>query len=336
MELSKRWAIWMLCSLIWMNSKADLTPLYLQMQLISSKNVVAQNERFMFKLRFTNVDIRSHSILIPGAAGNGNKMIYFCYYKVEGTFYREVYRESREILFADTNRLQAYFKYLDAGESVEVPIFMNDSLNADTHLESSYRLPPLPPGEYQVLAFYDPFDDPMVSYCFSRLDPFGNEDSLATPWLLSLPYSGIQSQYIGLTITENNNQQASTKCDCSTALCKAIEKEKWNKMKRILKRQTSSTKGHSTRLQLDNPPCRIVFVYSGPDAILASLPSGYSRNIIVESNERLHYYYLYWQLGNIYPIRSRIKYSIDAVFNTNIRIKSSSTSYLKLKGCYEY
>lgn len=333
MEFNKRLAIWMLYIVIGLSSKADIVPIHLQMQLINSKNVVAQNERFMLKLRFTNSDIQSHSILIPGAPGNGNKMIYFSYYKVEGTYYREVYRESREIRISDTNRLQANFKHLHAGESVDIPIFMNDSLNAGSHIESSYKLPALPPGEYQLLAFYNPFNDPMSSYCFTRLDFLGYTDSLATPWLLSLPHSGIQSQYLSLKITERIAFQPTSVCQCNTSLCMAIEKEKWNKMKRILKRQTSSKKGRTTKLDLDNPPCRIVFVYSGPDAILSSLPSGYSRRIVVESEEELRYFNLYWQLGKIYPMRSKIKYGIDAVFNTNVGIKTSSLSYIKLKSC---
>ncbi len=282
---------------------ADLVPWKLSIVISSnekdSTNLTIVNGKIaQLTVTFTNADYSQRSVLLPGSQNQGQQVIWFSVFKVEENYYRNIYTEERR-LSMDMSLYKGYvtLKNLEPGESVSFPIFFNDSLNESKHVEA-HQLGKLPPGKYQLLAWYDPWKEPLSEYVYNRLDPFDRSNRSADSTKMDLNYAGINSNYITLTVAESESEIQMNKPSCAghCALCAAIDRGNWNALKRAVRRKGG----------YEAPHRNIAWVYYGPDAILASLPTYYSRQIIVTSKGEYHYISLCWQLGKIHRVRERM------------------------------
>jgi len=161
---------------------ADLRPPDMSIHLSSERNTYQRDEVIQFDITFTNLTTHQNGVLLPGTKNKGKRMIFLSYYSVDSTnFYTNVFTESR-VIEMDTSALgQTGWANLDPGESITIPIFFGDTKNYSTHNAAHHKIPDLPAGNYQVLAWYDPWDEPMAQYAFKQINPFGRSDDLLLP-----------------------------------------------------------------------------------------------------------------------------------------------------------
>jgi hypothetical protein len=75
----------------------------------------------------------------------------------------------------------------------------------------------------------------------------------------------------------------------------------------------------------------IAYLGYNPDAILSSLPSYLSREIIFQNKNGIHFFHLTWQLGKISKVGSRINSFFYLIGLRNVRIRDSRVRYSKLR-----
>ncbi len=315
---------------------ADLVPWKLSMRISSnekdSTNLSIVNGKIaQLTVTFTNADYTQRSVLLPGSQNQnqGQQVIWFSVFNVEDNYYRNIYTEERRLAM-DTTRYKGYvtLKNLEPGESVSIPIFFNDSLNESRHIEA-HQLGNLPPGKYQLLAWYDPWKEPLSEYIYNRLDPFDSSNRNADSTKMDLNYAGMNSNYITLTVAESESEIQMNKPSCAghCALCAAIDRGNWNALKRAVRRKGG----------YEAPHRNIAWVYYGPDAILSSLPTYYSRELIVNEKGSYHYLSLSWQLGKIFRVRSRVCSILHWVFSIRrCPFRSSEVDWSKLRWAKEF
>ena len=321
-------------------AKADLRPCYLTVYLSASKVKFTTNELVQINVTLTNISNESHSIVVPGNQSKGFKLIYFSWYKVDqNNFYTEVYRDSRIISMDTSVKGYVNFNRLEANESTSIPFFFNDTKNAKKHIHSNYELPKLPPGNYKIIAWYYPWDEELAKYAFNKYDWKGQDENPAkNTELLDLSESGTQSTYFDVEIiTEEAFDKTifSESCPKSCSLCRAIEQERWNKIKREIRHNsrlvTELNMGVDTNGNWQKTHRNIAFLGDAPDAILASLPAFLSREIIFQNKNGIHYFYLTWQLGKTSRVGSRINQFFYLIGLRNVRIRDSRINYSRLK-----
>jgi hypothetical protein len=321
---------------------AGLRECFLKVSLSASKTTFTTTELVQLNVTLTNADSESHSILVPGNQSKGMKLIYFSWYKVgDNNFYHEVHRESRVISMDTTVKGYVNFNRLGAKESTTIPFFFNDQKNAAKHILSSYEVPKLAPGSYKIIAWYYPWDEELSKYAFNKYDFKGKDydyDSDKNPELLDLSESGTQSTYFDVEIIaqpEENPVSSTDSCRKGCNLCRSIERENWKKTKRLIRRDSKDyneyNMGKDTRGNWQKAHRNIAFLGDTPDAILASLPSYLSREIIFQNKNGIHYFYLTWQIGKVSKIGSRINSMIHMIGLRHVRIRSSRVNYSKLK-----
>ena len=301
--------------------KADLNPSFLSLELTADKSAFSIDETLQWKIRFVNEGDQSRGVLLPGSQNKGNRLIYFSYFTVKNNIYTEVARESAE-LNMDTTRIGYHdFKYIPAKQSLAIPIFMNDAINYPVNNAAHHKIPDLPIGEYKVLAWYAPFSVKNGALFFNRIDPFGHIDETHyNANRFNVYEDGLMSNYMDIEITTNPTPAVAFEytefCPVNCKLCEAIDDNNWSKVNAIIDDQTYYTKAIDRKFIDSNwtqPHRNVVFLYHGPDAILASMPSSTSRRIIFQNKDGYHYYDLTWQLGIVYAGRSRF-YLIKRLF----------------------
>lgn len=319
-------------------AKADLRPNCLSIKLTCENSEVANGQQILFWLEFTNKDLGTRPTLLPGNRKSGKKIIYFSFFSVKNDFYTEVFRESVEITIDTSSRGGTDFRYLEAGETFRIPVFFNDSKNFDSHIEAHHRLPELTAGEYQVLAWYQPWNDDLAQYAFNPIDPFGHssEENYDTT-KLDLSFDGTQSNYLRLSIVNYFSVSSifvnTEFCPLDCKFCAAIEKGNWTKVSAIIDGQTYY-KGPTNVTDLDSawrmPHRNVTWLGPNPQAILASLPTFTGRTMIFSTPSGYQYYYLSWQLGEIYKTRSRMSQIFYWMGFNRTPIKTSEVDYCKL------
>ncbi len=278
---------------------------------------------------FTNEDYSQRSILLPGFQNHGQRVIWFSVFSEQENYYRNVFTEDR-ILSMDTILYRGYvtMKNLEPGESVSIPIFFNDSVNQRKHNEA-HALGNLPPGNYRVSASYDPWKESLSEYIYNRTDDFDLNRTTADSTKMDLSYAGINSNYMSLTMSDTDVEIQTAKPTCSghCAICSTIDRGNWNALKRAVRRKGA----------YESPHRNIAWVYYGPDAILSSLPTYYSRELIVNEKGSYHYLSLSWQLGKIFRVRSRVCSILHWVFSIRrCPFRSSEVDWSKLRWAKEF
>ncbi len=129
-------------------------------------------------------------------------------------------------------------------------------------------------------------------------------------------------------------------CGKGCKLCRTIERENWRKTKRIIRRDSKDFSeynlGKNTNGDWQKAHRNIAFLGDNPDAILASLPSYLSREIIFQNKNGIHYFFLTWQIGKVSRVGSRINSVFYLIGLRNVRIRASRLRYSKLKWLREY
>ena len=313
---------------------ADLVPWKLSMRISSnekdSTNLSIVNGKIaQLTVTFTNADYAQRSVLLPGTQNQGQQVIWFSVFKVDDNYYRNIFTEERRLAM-DTTRYKGYvtLKNLEPGESVSIPIFFNDSLNESRHVEA-HQWCNLPPGKYQLLAWYDPWKETLSEYIYNRLDSFDRSNGTVDSTKMDLNYSGINSNYITLNVTETDTEIQMNMPTCSghCEICSAIDRGNWNALKRAVRRKGG----------YEAPHRNIAWVYYGPDAIQSSLPTFYSRTLIVNVKGTFHHISLSWQLGKIFRVRSRMCSILHWVFHIRrCPFRSSEVNWCRLRWVTEF
>ncbi len=293
--------------------RADLRYYYLKVSLTSEVNTIQKGEGVTFWLEFENTDTKSHSIVLPAFRKGDNKVIFFSFFTEKNDFYTEVYREPQEITMDTSLYGGGGFRYLRPEEKFRIPVFFGDQKNFDTHIEAHHKMPDLPEGKYEVLAWYQPWNSSMAQYAFNPIDIFGH-DASENPRtdFFDMPLEGTQSNYCSLTISNSPQIDKpfldSQFCPVDCKFCANIEKGNWSKVEASIDRQTMY-KHNRERSRTDStwrmPHRNVAWLGPNPEAILASLPTWTGRVIIFKNSAGFHYYSLTWQLGKIYKARSR-------------------------------
>lgn len=318
---------------------ADLTPPQLSVKLSISKHNYIKNEVVQFTLTFINHTDKKRPILLPGSKNSGLKIISFSYYSVQDDFYTEVYRESLEIDMDSVQFGDIDFRYLNPYDSISIPIFLNDTANFRNHIEANHMLPNLESGDYQVRVWYDPWNDTMSQYAFIKIPlyQFSTQVMEEDPFKFNIPEEGMISNLVTITISKDVSQEenfvTTNFCRNDCKFCQTIEDEDWDKVETIIHDQTfyngtqQAKKVDSMWLQ---PHRNVAWVYHWPGSFLSSLPSYTYRRIVFRNSKGYHYYRGTWQLGIVYPTRSRIKSWTYWMGRSGAPIKTSEVDYMKL------
>jgi hypothetical protein len=316
------------------DASANLIPPKLTMRISSNEMdsthlTFVQGKIAQLTVTFTNADYAQRSVLLPGFQNLGQRVIWFSVFSEQENYYRNVFTEER-VLSMDTlvYKGSVTLKNLQTGESVSIPIFFNDSLNQRKHNEA-HSLGNLPPGNYQLFASYDPWKEQLSEYIYNRTNDVEGNKPTADSTKMDLNYAGINSNYVRLTIRDTNVAIQSAKPICSghCAICSSIDRGNWNALKRAVRRKGG----------YESPHRNIAWVYYGPDAILSSLPTYYSRELIVNEKGSYHYLSLTWQLGKIFRVRERLCSILHWVFHIRrCPFRSSKVDWSKLRWAKEF
>lgn len=305
-------------------SYADLRLPELAMELILKKATYQNREIIQFEVKFTNQTDRDLTILLPGSQNKGQRLLQLQVFSVNNAtnFYTKVFENPLE-LEMDTSVIgSVYFKRLDARESLSIPLFVNDTANARKNILSNYSFPDLANGSYEVIAYYNPFGEPLAPYAFQSYDDHGRTigDSLY-PEKMQIDAWGVYSNYVQLSINSQATKEIeSTVCSGHCRFCRHIEKEQWNRVKKDIIHRVDNIAGHQ----------HVRFLFHGPDAVLSSLQAYYSRQIVFDTENGLEYKYLTWQIGKIHRFRSFIHKCCYWMFRWNAPMRTSSTKYFHL------
>jgi hypothetical protein len=293
-------------------SFANLRPIYLSIELRPATTAVNTKNIIQWNVVFKNLDTIRHAIVIPSAQNSGKRIIQLQWYKItssgispsRGAFYEQVYTDPIE-LEMDTLLYRGYpsIVNLDPKESYTFPIFLNDRNNQFKHVESSYMVPNLPIQDYEVLVHYDPYTEPLSQHFFyHRGKGEFEQDSLNR---LELPLGGIHSTYTTIHMQRddfNTDFFFSKSCSKKCALCRCIKHKKWKKLRRHFEKKSSNL-SHG----------RVLHEFPGPDGVQDLLPTFYSKNYVVLTNDGIQHISVTWQIGKIYKgarFFSRLLYPI--------------------------
>jgi hypothetical protein len=320
-------------------SKADLFLIGLSLKLECLQTTFSKDEIVQFNLTLSNASDKAHSILLPGSQNRGPKLVHFSFFSVKNNFYKEVYRESTLIDMDTTKVSSSTFKRLPPKGSTVTPLFLNDKVNYRKHIEANHPMPNLPAGQYEVLVWYSPWDDSLCKYVYHKVSDFKTERSF-DPEKLNLPEGSLNSNYVTVNIVEKKiirQKVNSTFCPANCSFCTAIEKSNWDKVASIIDRQSyyHKTKHPYSDSTWQQAHRNVAWLSDGPDAVLSSLPTWYSRNIIFKNSKGFHYYSITWQMGKIYHNRSRIK-MYGRMIGIRIPIKTEEIDYFRLISFFPY
>ena len=308
-------------------SFADLRPSQFSITISCDKQVVYKNECFQLTVQLSNLTEQNQTILVPGAQNKGKRLIQLEYYQVTNNFYTKVAEEIRTIQMDTSERGSVYFKRLDPKESYTFPIFLNDSLNYTKHIQSNYRLPKLPPGTYQVLAWYLPWNEELAKYTFQLTNEFDKNpiEFSEEESKIEMPAGGINSNYISLTIASDTvfypKENTITPCEEHCRFCHAIEHEKWHKVERIIRHEQ-----HDWRKQHS----QLLWISPNPDAILDCLPTYSTNELIFKTKSGIKYAFITYPIGKIFPVRQRMAQLLHLIFNTSFGIRTSSYKKVRM------
>jgi hypothetical protein len=322
-------------------ANADLAYQPFRFELKAAKQVYEEGDPIEFTLRITNTDkVNAWPVMVPGAANNGKKLIFLTAYTVgKKGFYTEVARENSDDPGSGPGWGGGTVKQLAPGASLTIRFKLSwYPVDSKKPSERHWIGQPLKPGEYQFLAWYHPYGNtPFDLYHYT--DVFKDEGE---PGKLSLSKSGTPTQYCRVIIKpgdpRNWHYGKAERCSVNCRFCRKIKKGKWAAVERIIDRTTQYLGGHSHRMAppIDTLPwlqrhARVTYLSSPPSELLASLPTWYCQTIGFAGPDSIHHFKMVFQIGKIFPVRSRIQSLIHYLLPGIKLFKTSTTGYVGLR-----
>ncbi len=298
----------------------DLKPVHLELRFSPTQQYVRANDVIQFNITLKCLSgEQERSVLMPNSKDSGQLMIYLSFYTVDNhNHYTRVFAEERPYTMSVNQVSPVWFHNLAKGDSLVVPVFYGDAKNYDHQIEAHHSWPKLKPGKYKVLAHYNPWDEEQAEMVYNKVSYMKDNDDEFLAHRFNMPEDGLISNYINLTVRDNGTLEfealkSSETCESNCRLCTSVSKGNWREVKKLI----NDASHDPWENQGSNFPhdfhTQVAYLYPGPDAILASLPSYYGRKVIFKNDAGYHYYNIGWQVGKIYPARSRLNYLLQNI-----------------------
>ncbi|HSI91794.1 MAG TPA: hypothetical protein VK927_11805, partial [Adhaeribacter sp.] len=285
------------------------------MKLRPTQQMVGPEGIVQLELCFKNVSGNERVLLLPNTKREGLKMIYLSFYQADAhNHFTRVFTEERVYVMDRSDLSPVWYHNLDGKDSVSVPLFFRDSQNYSKYIEARHEWPRLKPGKYHIRVHYNPWNEEQAGTVYRKTSQVLKPDTL--PYYtnrFNIDEGGLISNYIDVKVGEDGSlifapDHLPKVCEPDCRLCPAIEKGQWKLVRELINK--SSAKPFAFQgANFPYPRHRnVAYLYPGPDVILSSLPSSYSRKVIFKNPGGYHYYQIGWQVGKIYPFRSRLNY----------------------------
>ena len=284
---------------------------------------ILENQTDIIPLRIHIQNISNHrgSILVPNAQNYGKPLFQLRVHEIDQMGKYNLVYTSQEFLDMDTSkyRTEGGFWQLEPNEGYSFPLFVNDTKNARLRYESSIQIPDLKNEKYAFQVLYTPENSSFFKYAFRQFtdtDPIPEDDVDEYPDHFSWEWS-FASNFLEypFEILPKLAVYDPTK----SALCRAVRKENWSKVKRIWRHRDKSK----------SCDC-VLWVYSGAQWIQASLPAFTGYEVIFYTDSGIKYTSLTYQIGKIYRLRSRMAWLFHAVGFPRAPFKTSQVNWSKL------
>ncbi len=299
----------------------DLRPQDLKITL--EQLPVLEHQTNIIPLRITIQNVSNHrgSILVPYAQNYGKPLFQLRVYEIDQAGQYNLVYTSQDFLDMDTSKYktEGSFWQLEPNERYSLPLFVNDAQNARLRFESSIQIPDLKKGKYAFQVLYCPENSSFFKYAFRQItdtDPIPEDDVDKYPdhfiWEGSFASNFLEYPF---EILPKLVVYEPTK----SALCRAVRKENWSKVKRIW----------SNRDKNKSDNC-VLWVYNGAQSIQASLPAYTGHEVIFYTDSGIKYVTFTYQVGKIYRLRSRMAWLFYATGFRRPPFKTSKVNWSKL------
>ena len=121
----------------------------------------SQDKLIRLKMTLTNHGDSALFVRWPVQQNSGRKVLYFTLFNKKT---RQTYREPLELRMTHDETLGPDEVLLIAGGSVSRWHTLNDPFNATSEVCANHLFDTIPPGEYQVMATYRPYDDTLAEH----------------------------------------------------------------------------------------------------------------------------------------------------------------------------
>lgn len=299
----------------------DLRPQDLKITLEQLPVLKHQTDIIPLRINIQNVSNHRGSILVPFSQNYGKPLFQLRVYEIDQAGRYNLVYTSQEFLDMDTSKYKTEggFWQLEPNERYSLPLFVNDTQNARLRFESSIQIPDLKNGKYAFQVFYTPENSSFFKYAFRQItdtDPIPEDDVNDYPdhfsWEGSFASNFLEYPF---EILPKLVVYDPTK----SALCRAVSKENWSKVKRIW----------SNRDKNKSCDC-VLWVYGSAQSIQASLPAYTGYNVIFYTDAGIKYVALTYQIGKVHRLRSRMNWLIHAVGFRRAPFKTSKVNWSKL------
>lgn len=316
----------------------DLKPVHLKLRLIPRQQQVGAQEVVRLDLSIKCISgEQPRSIILPNSKESGLKMIYLSFYTVDqNNHYTRVFIEKRQLSMSRSDISPIWHHNLSKGDSLEVPLFYRDSVNYARQVEAHHQWPQLPPGRYKVLAHYNPWNEEQAENVYHKIAAVKTGQAPVQASRFNIPEEGLTSNYIDLWVKKDGSlefgsAQNPESCRTDCGLCAAVEKGEWRKVRKLINNDSTAPFGEQGYYFPHSFHRGVAYLYPGPDVILSSLPGWYGRRVIFKNEEGYHYFNIGWQVGKIYPLRSRVNYLLQNL-GLNYSGKTEDLDYFEIVG----
>jgi hypothetical protein len=299
----------------------DLRPQDLKITLEQLPVLEHQTDIIPLRINIQNVSYHRGSILVPYAQNYGKPLFQLRVYEIDQAGQYNLVYASQEFLGMDTSKYktEGVFWQLEPNEQYSLPLFVNDTQNARLRYESSIQIPILKNGKYAFQVLYTPENSSFFKYAFRQFiatDPIPEDDVDEYPdhfnWEGSFASNFLE---YSIEVLPKPVVYDPTK----SALCRAVRKENWSKVKRIW----------SNRDKNKSYDC-VLWIYGNEQWIQASLPAYTGHYVIFYTDSGIKYVAFTYQIGKVFPLRSRINWLFHAVGFRRGPFKTSKVNWSKL------
>ena len=299
----------------------DLRPQDLKITLEQLPVLQHQSDIIPLRIHIQNVSNHRGSILVPYAQNYGKPLFQLRIFEIDQAGKYILVYTSQEFLDMDTSKYktEGSFWQLEPNERYSLPLFVNDTQNARLRFESSIQIPDLKNGKYAFQVLYTPENSSFFKYVFRQftdIDPIPEDavDEYPDHFIWDGSYASNFLEFPFEILPKLVVYDPS-----KSALCRAVSKENWSKVKRIWRKRDK------------NKSCDcVLWVYAGAQSILASLPAYTGYDAIFYTDSGIKYASFTYQIGKVHRMRSRAAWLFHAVGFRRAPFKTSKVNWSKL------